>query len=295
MNCINCGTWTAGTFCSKCGTKTARETVEPQTANNEQSKLDNIERDLNYLCNESKSSKNHFELFTIIMLSITALLVAWASYRSSEYSSDQSVHYARHNFYIAEANGKYSTSMQRLMADKLVFNELNLIMINISWAIEQDYIDEAHELIDKLGMFIENSFMSDEFELVMEDIKEEWWDSIYLYLNGYTDYIYFHSPFENEGLMESYFVEANELTHIAIEYMEAGDEANKISGMYGLVTVLYAVTLFLLGIASSIKKRWSKKFMLFISMTTFLIASGYMVYIYLLTDTWHNSWRTTYE
>lgn len=58
--------------------------------------------------------------------------------------------------------------------------------------------------------------------------------------------------------------------------MEIGKEANANGDAYGLVTVIYSVVLFLLGIISSFNNTKNKQAVLILSLVAFLFATVYM-------------------
>ena len=81
------------------------------------------------------------------------------------------------------------------------------------------------------------------------------------------------SPFDNQEFVNSYFAGATDLFDEAEEMMEAGNANNTHSDSQGLVTVIYAVVLFLLGIAASFKTEKVKKILLTMSVVGFVGAT----------------------
>lgn len=87
------------------------------------------------------------------------------------------------------------------------------------------------------------------------------------------------SPFENEGFGNHYFESANVLLEQSHEKLEEGKGDNRNGDTYGLVTVIYGVVLFLLGINSTIKGRKNKIALTVISLAGFVIATVSMLTI----------------
>ena len=84
------------------------------------------------------------------------------------------------------------------------------------------------------------------------------------------------SPFNDEEFTQSYFDEANRLLEESNEVLKQGQADNAHGDAYGLVTVLYSITLFLLGISSSFHKPGFKYAIVIISIITFVVATVYM-------------------
>ena len=84
------------------------------------------------------------------------------------------------------------------------------------------------------------------------------------------------SPFTNEDFTAAYFESANALLAESAAAMDEGGKDNTNGDAYGLVTVIYGVVLFLLGIAGSFKSERNKYVIIAISLVSFLIATIYM-------------------
>jgi hypothetical protein len=84
------------------------------------------------------------------------------------------------------------------------------------------------------------------------------------------------SPFDNEEFLYAYYEEANALYEEASETMTAGDTSNTNADNLGLVTVIYAVVLFLLGISASFNVPRIKRAVVVISAIAFIVATVYM-------------------
>ena len=67
------------------------------------------------------------------------------------------------------------------------------------------------------------------------------------------------SPFDKEGLVDSYFEQSNKVLNESKELLEQGQKDNANGDAYGLVTVIYSLALFLLGIITVFKKLPNRK------------------------------------
>ena len=91
------------------------------------------------------------------------------------------------------------------------------------------------------------------------------------------------SPFVDEAFISSYFVAANDLLAQSESAMAQGTKDNEDGDAFGLVTVIYGVVLFLLGIAGTFKSNKNKYAVIAVSIVSFVIATIYMFTIPLPT------------
>lgn len=85
------------------------------------------------------------------------------------------------------------------------------------------------------------------------------------------------SPFFDQDYVDTYIATANDLLAQSQEVLEQGKKDNQNGDAFGLVTVIYSVVLFLLGIAGSFKQVKNKYAVVCISLVAFVIATVYMV------------------
>lgn len=92
------------------------------------------------------------------------------------------------------------------------------------------------------------------------------------------------SPFEMEGYVDSYFADAQAVLDEAQATLEQGQLDNAHGDAFGLVTVIYSIVLFLLGIAGSFKNETNKTVIIVIGVIGLIAASIYMLTLPLPTD-----------
>ena len=85
------------------------------------------------------------------------------------------------------------------------------------------------------------------------------------------------SPFDMEGYTDSYFADAQAVLDEAQETLEQGQKDNAHGDAFGLVTVIYSIVLFLLGIAGSFKSTTNKTVIICIGIVGLIAASIYML------------------
>ena len=86
--------------------------------------------------------------------------------------------------------------------------------------------------------------------LMNDNCTEEFYEAI----EWAWDQDYDATPFDKEGYVDSYFAEANAVLDEADALLEQGKTDNANGDAYGLVSVIYSVVLFLLGIVGIFKK-----------------------------------------
>ena len=214
--------------------------------------------------NTQDRKKGTIELIIVIMLGITAVATAWSSWQGSQHGSLMDQQYATANLMASEGNSEYNAGIQSLMQDMLLYNEINSLLIDMHFAELKGDADEEERLSWKLDRLITGN-MSDEFEeaLMWAMAEEERRDESV-------------SPFELEDFVETYFELAFELLEESEEMLEIGNEHSTHGDNLGLVAVIYAVVLFLLGISATFKKPREKCILLVASGIGFLVATIFM-------------------
>ena len=176
-----------------------------------------------------------FEIAIAIVLGITAVLTAYASWQSSLYGGNQATKYTKGAAMVGEANSTYNEASQSLAQDMDLYNEINSLRIDLTFAEQKGETDEADRISWKLDELMQNN-ASDELVAAID-----WADAQKEYA----------SPFAKEGFVDSYYTEANALYDEGNKMIEEGSTANDLGDKLGLTTVIYAVVLFMLGIVNT--------------------------------------------
>ena len=69
-------------------------------------------------------NENSLEIITVILLGITALLTAWASYVGSIHGGNQATNYATSNNISSDGNSLYNSAVQTLSQDMSIWNTI---------------------------------------------------------------------------------------------------------------------------------------------------------------------------
>ncbi|GHU61449.1 hypothetical protein AGMMS49983_01180 [Clostridia bacterium] len=210
-----------------------------------------------------KTKEELIELIVVIMLGITAVATAWSSWQGGLHGSLMDQKYTKSNNLNAEANSMYNEGMQNLNQDLMLWNQLMGLYIDDSFAEEKGDLDEVEKIEYKINQIMEDS-VTDDFAAAME-----WAD-------GFEEYV---SPFDNEDFIETYFAAADEKFEEAEIMLEDGNTNNTHGDNQGLVSVIYAVVLFLLGISTSFKGLKEKYILMGVSGVGFIAATIFMLTI----------------
>jgi len=221
---------------------------------------------------KEKLKEKQLELLVVIMLGITAILTAWASWISSVHGANSTTNYAKSNNLASEGNSEYNAGAQYLMQDMLLYNEINNLSIDLHFAEKRGDKDAIESLEWKIEELMDAN-MSAELTAAYNWALEE---SATL---GRTV-----SPFEDETFLDSYFTKAMELLGESETVLAAGQKDSADSDAFGLATVIYTVALFMLGITNSFKDTKSKIAVFGIAIGAFLIATTYMLFLPMPTD-----------
>ena len=254
-------------FCSKCGFKLESDAMFCDSCGEaqEQQKSEQAQ-EATVPASEKPAKNNKLEFFIVVMLGITALLTALASYNGAEYASRQAENYIESNLQASNRNTAHNEAMTALLNILAQFNEINSVGVDLEYARENNNLYEINRLEYKMngliklldGNIASSGFSENPLSFV------EW------------------SEEEIEKFFDSFYDESERFADIANAHLKQGIFDSTISSRYGIVTVIYAVTLFMLGIVSPLKSGKNKRVVVGISMVTFSIATLYMLGLWLL-------------
>ena len=211
--------------------------------------------------NKTKKTKEEMiEILTAVFLGITALATAWASWIGSLHGGNQATNYTTSNNLSAEGNSMYNEASQNLMQDMILWNDITGVRIDYTFAEENGDVSETEKLEWKLD------------KLLNDNCSDELYEAI-LWADEQDEDV---SPFDKEGFVESYFAEAQDKIAEADALLEQGKKDNANGDAFGLVTVIYSVVLFMLGIVGMFKNIPNRMFILIVAMVAFVFATVYM-------------------
>lgn len=211
-------------------------------------------------------NESTLELIIAILLGITAILTAWATWIGSLHSGNQSTNYTKSNNLSAMGNSMYNEAAQNYMQDVILWNTINDYIFDRDLAEANGKTKDADMIDEKINLLIEDNCTPEFEEAIDWAFAEE------------------KSPFDKEGYVDSYYEEALATIDEADDLLEQGRQDNANGDAYGLVSVLYSVVLFMLGIVGIFKKLPNRMVVTIISAVLLVLATIYMITIPLPTD-----------
>ncbi len=230
---------------------------------------------------ELKKQKDHeriIEIVIVVMLGITAIVMAWASWMSSLHAGNQATSYTVSNNMASEGNSEYNAAVQSQMQDMLLWNEISELQSELFF--EQDSVtpdEQAISLINFKIYFKLNENLSDEMAQQIGWDAADGTDIDQIVSDWLEKEEALVTPFADEEFVQHYFVTAADLLEQSEAELEKGKLANQFGDAFGLVSVIYSVVLFLLGIASSLKSKNNRYVVVAFSLLCFVLATAYML------------------
>ena len=206
------------------------------------------------------------ETVVAILLGLTTLVSAWASWIGSLHSGIQSINFTKSNNMASHGTAEYNMGMQLYLADYMSWNTLKDFQYELEAAQESG--DKAK--IELISNKIEAHKKTNLSSFLTEAI--EWMEK------NNAD-----SPFNMPGLTQKYFETAEANVRQSQELLEEGMRDNTKGDSYNLVTVIYSLTLFLLGIINTFKNMHNKIAVLGIAVAFLILGFIYMCTIPLPT------------
>ena len=182
----------------------------------------------------------HVELMIVVLLGIVSVTTAYASFQAALYGSKMDSFYAQSTRLTAEAESAYLEGNQQFVQDSATI--ARLLELEVEMGSPDPLIAElAAEKYDLLN-----------FVAISDELAEgiEWAAA-----EDEADPAFYTPPQNYEPYLDSLFGLWSELNDEAAQATAAGDEANTNGDRLTLNTVLFAVSLFLLGIAAVLKSR----------------------------------------
>ena len=217
-------------------------------------------------------SKNKIEIITAIFLGVTALLTAWATWIGSLHSGIQATNFTKSTNISSEAGTVYDYELQVYISDAMTWNKI----VDYSFEMVLAEADGNQKKADLLKEKLQTYKQQNASEILLEGL--DW-----MVANDAD------SPFEMPGITEKYFGEAKGMFQEAHDLLTEGQNDNARGDAYNLVTVLFSIVLFLLGVVGVFKRLPNRVVILSIAVVILAGAAIYMLTIPLPTG--FNLWK----
>ena len=217
---------------------------------------------------KSLITSKRIETIVAVLLGVTTLLSAWASWISHLHGGLQSINFTQSNNESAHGTAASNVGMQAYLADYMTWNTLRDYNYELEIATADGDKEKAALIKEKIAKFkkqnVDGGILAEGIKW-MEENKED-------------------DPFKMPGMAEKYLEEGSKEFNKSQELLEEGKRDNTKGDSYMLVTVIYSLTLFLLGIVNTFKNMSNRIVVLAIAITFLVFAVVYMCTIPLPTD-----------
>ena len=201
---------------------------------------------------KSLITSKRIETIVAVLLGVTTLLSAWASWISHLHGGLQSINFTQSNNESAHGTAASNVGMQAYLADYMTWNTLRDYNYELEVANADGDKEKAALIKEKIAKFKKQNV---DGGILAEGIK--WME-------------------ENKEEGSKEFKKSQEL-------LEEGKRDNTKGDSYMLVTVIYSLTLFLLGIVNTFKNMSNRIVVLAIAIAFLVFAVVYMCTIPLPT------------
>lgn len=229
---------------------------------------------------EKRSKEDILEIVIAIFLGITALATAWASWIGSLHGGNMSTNYTRSNNLAADGNARWNEASQSLMQDMQVWNIISDYQVEILYASDTGDEDKMNESAYKILFICADNLTEEMAERIGYKFDFDADQIIDWVLNDENSTT---SPFSNEDFVESYYTDARELIAESEAVLKEGQDDNAKGDTFNLVTVIYSVVLFMLGIVGTFRRLPNRMLITGIAIVGFLFGTIFMFTIPLPT------------
>ena len=183
-----------------------------------------------------RPGEKRLETIVAILLGVTMVLTAWATWIGSLHGGNQSTNYTKSNNMSSEGSAEYNLGMQMYLADFMLWNTVK----DYFYELETAKLDGDQAKIDLINEKIETFETENASDILIEGVK--WMEE------NNED-----TPFKMPGMTEKYFEDAQGRIDQSQALLEEGMQDNRKGDSYTLVTVIYSLCLFLFGIVGTFK------------------------------------------
>lgn len=199
------------------------------------------------------------ETVVAILLGITTLLSAWASWIGHLHGGIQSINFTKSNNMASQGTAEYNLGMQLYLSDYMAWN----VAKDYYYELKSAEIDGDQAKINLINEKIKSFEEQNASDILREGFK--WMEE------NKED-----NPFKMPGMSEKYFETAQSDFVQSQDLLKEGERDNSKGDSYLLVTVIYSLTLFLLGIVNTFKNMNNKLTVLLIAVLFLVFAFIYM-------------------
>lgn len=220
-----------------------------------------------------RSKEDILEIIIAVFLGITALATAWASWIGSLHGGNMSTNYTKSNNLAADGNSRWNEASQSLMQDMQVWNLISDYQVEVLYAQETGDENKLYESAYKIKFICADNLSEEMAALIDYNFEFDVDQIIDWVVNNENSTV---SPFSNQDYIESYYTEAQEILAESEAVLAEGQVDNTRGDTFNLVTVIYSVVLFMLGIVGTFRRLPNRMLITCIAIAGFLFGTIYM-------------------
>lgn len=222
---------------------------------------------------KKRSKEDILEIIIAIFLGVTALATAWASWIGSLHGGNMSTNYTKSNNLAADGNARWNEASQSLMQDMQVWNMISDYQVEILYANDTDNADKMYENAYKIQFICADNLTEEMAALIGYDFDFDADAIIDWVINGEQSTV---SPFSDEDFINSYYEDAQAVLAESEEVLAEGQSDNTKGDTFNLVTVIYSVVLFMLGIVGTFRRLPNRMLITGVAIAGFLFGTIFM-------------------
>ncbi|MGN1339198.1 MAG: hypothetical protein ACI4WS_02795 [Oscillospiraceae bacterium] len=220
-----------------------------------------------------RSKVDILEIFIAIFLGVTALATAWASWIGSLHGGNMSTNYTKSNNLAADGNSRWNEASQSLMQDMQLWNTISDYQVGILYADKTGDEDKMYENAYKILFICTDNLTAEMAELIGYDFSFDADGIIDWVLHGETSTT---TPFNDEDFVNGYYLDAQAVLDESAAVLEEGQADNTKGDTFNLVTVIYSVVLFMLGIVGTFRRLPNRFIITGVAIAGLIFATVYM-------------------
>lgn len=222
---------------------------------------------------QRRSKEDILEIIIAIFLGITALATAWASWIGSLHGGNMSTNYTKSNNLAADGNARWNEASQSLMQDMQVWNMISDYQVEILYASGIGDSDKVYENAYKIKFICADNLTQEMADIIGYDFNYDA-DQIITWVE--EDERATTSPFADEDYVNSYYEDAQAVLAESEAVLAEGQQDNTRGDTFNLVTVIYSVVLFMLGIVGTFRRLPNRMLITCVAIAGFLFGTIYM-------------------
>lgn len=220
-----------------------------------------------------RTKEDILEIIIAIFLGVTALATAWASWIGSLHGGNMSTNYTKSNNLAADGNARWNEASQSLMQDMQVWNMISDYQVEILYASGIGDSDKMYENAYKIKFICADNLTQEMADIIAYDFNYDA-DQIITWVE--EDERATTSPFADEDYVNSYYEDAQAVLAESEAVLAEGQQDNTRGDTFNLVTVIYSVVLFMLGIVGTFRRLPNRMLITCVAIAGFLFGTIYL-------------------